>query len=306
MRIRRLALALGAVLLLGLPALVFVLRQPVLVITDAPFAPVYGIQRIKRQQLSASLILFRRVKPVMIADGAGVDVILFAIGEAASRPYCVLFPSRFADGARRYRQQFPEIPVLLMENRGSKFVVGAPDENALGDLFIFKTDTRADLYRAGRCAAVLDAGKTGNIIVFSDQSLQNEGRAAFLAGFAEQGNEKTPQFLSYFAQFSGIPDISCVVLAGSGAEYLEQNREFPVILFSWLNPALTSREVVVIFDDSPWALVVPAVRMSARQQGGGQIPSKVVIFSARIADKGILRKLKKAAAALREGGRNFS
>jgi hypothetical protein len=306
MKLRRLILALGAVLLPGLLALAFFLRAPVLVITDAPFVPLYGMQRIKLQQFRSSLILFRRVKPVMVADGAGADVVLFAVGEASRRPYCVLFPFRFADSAGRYRQQSPEIPVLLMENRGSKTGAGAPDQASSNDIYIIKTDVQTDFYRAGRCAAVLAAGKTGAAVVFLGQNLQTEGEAAFMSGFSETETGVSPLFFSQLSYFSGVSDVSCAVLAGAGMEYFDQNRTAPLILFSWLNPAQTSREVSVIFDDSPWTLTVPAVRMVSRQQSGGKVPSKVVILSAKIADKGILRKLKRAAAGLREGEQNFS
>jgi hypothetical protein len=62
-----------------------------------------------------------------------------------------------------------------------------------------------------------------------------------------------------------------------------------------MDPALTAREVVVQFDDSVWALVVPAVRMVAKGEVEGKIPSKPLIFPRKITDKNILRQLEKSA-----------
>jgi hypothetical protein len=51
-----------------------------------------------------------------------------------------------------------------------------------------------------------------------------------------------------------------VVIAGPAANFLDQDLEIPVILFSWADPGLTPRTVKLIFDDSPPALSVPAIR----------------------------------------------
>ena len=85
--------------------------------------------------------------------------------------------------------------------------------------------------------------------------------------------------------------IYCAVLTSSGSEYLDKNPKIPLILFTWLDPAIAAREVVAIFDDSPWAMVVPAVRMAMEGQAEGLIPSKPFVFSAKTADNGILRTM---------------
>jgi len=69
----------------------------------------------------------------------------------------------------------------------------------------------------------------------------------------------------------------------------------PVILFTWLDPAMTSNTVIVTFDDSVWTLAVPASQMAVQQQTEGKIPSTPLIFSAKIADNRIFRLLKKSA-----------
>jgi hypothetical protein len=51
----------------------------------------------------------------------------------------------------------------------------------------------------------------------------------------------------------------------------------------------------MVFDDSPWALAVPAVKLALRGEPGVNIPSEVVFPRGRIADKQLMRTVKKAA-----------
>jgi hypothetical protein len=278
----------------------FLSRPPVLVVTDEPFTAIYGSRRILLRQIRSSLLLLRPVRPVMIAEGAGPDLLVFAVEEAASRrfarrPYCVLVPRRYADGARRYGRQFPEIPVALLMGRA-----GPGDVD--GDFFMFRTDLEQDLYRAGRCAAVLGGETGGDILVFPDRAAAwtaewDAGRNAFVRGLREEGNGKTPRFLDAVPETAALSNIACVVLAGSGGEYFDRNLRFPVILFTWLDPALISRQVAVVFDDSAWAQVVPAVRMIAANRREARIPSDLLIISAKNADKDMSKRLKKTARA---------
>jgi hypothetical protein len=304
MKPRRGKLVVPAVIVLALAGAVFVFlsRPPALIVTDAPFAALYGQRRILLRQIRSSLILLRPVKPVMIAEGAGSDVLVFAIEDAGSgwfsrRPYCVLVPQRYAEGARRYGGQFPEVPVVLLTGRTGR----APNG---GNVLTFSTDLEQDLYRAGLCAAVFNRESPGDILVFTDQLIQaaelSAGQNAFIRGLREQGNGTNPRFLRDLPEISALSNISCVVLAGAGGDYFDWNLQFPVIFFSWLDPNLSSRQAVVVFDDSPWALAVPAVKMIAENRRASRIPSELLIDSAKIADKDILRQLKKTARASRE------
>jgi hypothetical protein len=90
-----------------------------------------------------------------------------------------------------------------------------------------------------------------------------------------------------------LDNVSCAVVAGAAASFLERNEAIPVILFSWMDPAMTSREIKIIFDDSPWALAVPAVDMAVRKQDEGTIPSNIVLLEPRISSEGVLQDLKK-------------
>jgi hypothetical protein len=295
---RRGGLIVASIVVLALAgaALFFLSRPPVLIVTDAPFTALYGTRRILIRQIRASLALFRLVRPVMVAEGTGSDLLVFVIQDAVSRtiprrPYCVLFPHRYAEGAARYREQFPGIPAVLMEGRSGP----ETGDTAPSGLSVFSTDLERDFYRAGLCAAVLGGGIGGMIPVFQDRFVQADAQNAFITGLRERQSEANPLFLSDYSGLSGAAAISCVVLAGSGTEYFEQNLTFPLILFTWLDPELTPREAAVFFDDSPWALAVPAVKMIAGKQTGGRIPSDLLIFSDRIADKDVLRQIKKAA-----------
>lgn len=284
----------GMVLGLAGAALFFLSRPPVLIITDAPFMAMYGPRRMLWRQVRASLFLYRPVVPVLIGEGAAPDVLAFAVDDAVSRilfsrrPHCVLFPYRYADGARRYRELFPETPAALLQGRY---------ENGGGTagLSVFSIDLERDFRRAGLFAAAFGKRKTGSIVLFQERLNQTAVRAAFQDGLRQGGYTAEPLFLNDFSELHSSMDIACVVLAGSGAEYLDQNFPYPVILFTWLDPDQTAREGALIFDDSLWALAVPLVKAVAEKRSGGRIPSEALIFSARIADKDILRQIQKAA-----------
>jgi hypothetical protein len=275
--------------------IVFLARSPVLVVTDFSFSTLYGEKRTQSERAHSSLVLFRRVKMVTIADDAGDDIIQLAITDASSRPLCVLFPLRFALSARNYREKNPGIPVVLLEGRYSE--EGNPSSFAIGgntnDYFIYKTDISADFYRAGLAAAILDGEKNERIAVLFEPSYQIQAREAFSKALNDAGTTLQTSFFTAYSQFSGNQNISCVVLAGLGADYLEKYSGVPVIFFTWIDPDLIPPDVVLIFNDSPLIQAVPAVRMVAAGMTKGQIPSKILLTGANWVDRGAIRKLRK-------------
>jgi len=302
----------GVCAALAASVVIFCIRPPVLVVTDVPFLLLYGKSHLRQQQIAASLALFRRVKPIMVADGAGSDVVSIAIQGAARQPSCVLFPRNRTDAALRFHEQFPETPVVLF--RGLVPVSEMPSPN--GFLCVYGTNRSIDLYRAGLFAGILGKIPAKSVkkvkkqdesaefsapsgsktyVLWQDSHVQTMERDLFSRGI----REKDPESVIIFANFiNDMPDmgiISCAVLTNAGAEYLGKNPRMPLILFSWLNPEFAAREIVVLFDDSAWALAVPAVRMAVRQQAEGTIPSKPLIFSAKIANNSVFRTLKKSA-----------
>ena len=329
-------------------SLIFFIRSPVLVVTDVPFAALYGESHLKQRRISASIRLFRQVKPIMVADGVSSDVVIIAITEASKQPLCVLFTRTQASAAMRFHQQFPETPVVLFSGLISASDLPSPDDF----LYVYSTDRDVDLYRAGLFAGILgdmqqkpdkpveekarraekqeDSAKkrkdseqnssetpvnekevhgneSGDVsqtivkktyVLWQDRFVQAGGRELVSRGVMEQNPESAVVFANSITDMPDIKGISCVVLTSAGAEYLEKNPRMPVILFSWLDPDLAAKELVVLFDDSVWALIVPAARMALQRQSEGKIPSKPLIFFGKIGDNTIFRMLKKAEKKL--------
>ncbi|MDR0877706.1 MAG: hypothetical protein LBN21_06610 [Treponema sp.] len=268
-------------------ALSFVVRAPVLMVTDEPFIALYGPKRVRVKRWEVALRLFRRVKPISVAESAGADVIAFALEEAAAKPYCILVPYRYAEGAYRYAEQFPGTPLAILDTRRA----GKPAHE--GPLYI-NTDRDTDFYRAGLFAGILAGNSGGGALVFKGQALDSADKSAFMTGFQEMGVEKIPVYPNTIEP-GQLADISCAVIVGTATDYFNSNPKKPVILFSWIDPLLTVQDAAVIFDDSPWALAVRAVNIAAGKEAERNISSKILFPRGRIADKHILRQLKWAA-----------
>ena len=318
-RSRLLAILAFVLVVLAVPPLVFFIRSPVLIVTDWPFVALYGVNHIKREQAAASFALFRRVKPVVIADEAGPDMLVMALSRASSRPFCVLFPPRHAATATRYHEQFPEIRSIVIGGLSPAADLPSPG----GFLYVYRTDRETDLYRAGLFAGILAdlrqkmeesstrrtrmiggfpsdqtdqaAPVRRTFALWQDHTVTAGQRDLFSRGVREIDPESAVVFARNADEMPVASGLFCVVLAGAGHEYLERHTPIPVILFSWLDPALAPQEVAVIFDDSPWGLVIPAVRMAAKRQAELKLPSKPLIISDNIADNSLFRMLKKSA-----------
>jgi hypothetical protein len=277
-------LILLAGLFLGLSAAagLFFSRPPALVLSDLSFDALYGMRRSLLRQGEASIRLLRPVKKVMIAENAGSDAVIFTVQEASSRPWAVLAPSRYAQGIRRYAEQHPETPVVIL---------GGRENSREGRLVSLAVDTRLDSYRAGRSAAFFSREGEGDILVFQEEEDFPVNRDAFLAGLQAEGCDTVPSYTSANTDYSGYDKLSCVVL-GSGAQaFLDRNSAVPVILFSWLDPAFSPGNVKLVFDDSPWGISVDAFR-AALEAGEGPVPSGISLLSGRIGQPDVLEKVK--------------
>lgn len=282
------------VLLAGLLTGVFWFRAPVLFVTDAPFNTLYGLQRARIKRLETTLRIMRQIKPVLIGENAGPDMVTFAVEEAHRAPYGVLFPYRYYEGAERYIAQFPQIPVFILGGRSR-------DPQVPGGIFV-GTDTPLDLYRAGLCAGIIarhegegdgDPLSQGEILFFQNEGISTEYREAFRMGLREQGFTKEPKYLNIKQDYTdNIQNVSCVVMQGQATLFLERNLEIPVILFSWVDPDLTSRAVKLVVDDSPWAVAGKTVAMIPGREGVA-VPSDWVFPEQRIGDKEVVGRLKK-------------
>jgi hypothetical protein len=277
-------------------------RAPVLIVTDAPFAALYGPRRLVSKTRALSLRLLRPVRAVTVDDAAGPDIVAFALEQAGGSPYCVLFPYRYNEGAGRYAERFPRTPVFI--------VGGEEDPDVKGTVFV-GTDVLADTYRAGRCAGVIARKSGGDVLFFKDGAARAEMRAAFERGLREQGFEKKPKYLGANQDYSDNENVACVVINGPAAPFLDRNLETPILLFSWLDPEVTAASVKLVFDDSPWALAARVVRMipgkNGKAGGGGippgeTVPSDIVFPGRRMPDTSMARDLKKAALTFQKGG----
>jgi hypothetical protein len=265
--------AAALVILFGGAAGVFFLRSPVLMVTDASFNSLYGFPRSWFSLIESSAALGRRIIQTPVSESASPDVVALAVEAASSSPYAVLFPYRYYEGGLRYKEKFPGVPVLVLGGREG----GVPAEKGLAQVY---TDRETDFYRAGLCAAFLAReGKNGNILVFHEGAAGE--REAFREGLRVQGFIKNPVYMGLNSDYPDYRDVSCVVLAGPATRFFAENREAPVLLFSWLDPALTPQEIKVMFDDSPWALAAEAVKALERGAESGRLPSRPLVFRGR-------------------------
>jgi hypothetical protein len=289
---KKLFIAAGFVLASALGALVFFTRAPVLVVTDDSFDVLYGKQRGWEKFVRTSLRLWRPVVMVRIAENAGTDMVAFAVEEAAAGregDAPVLIPYRYYAGAVRYRAQNPQARVAVLEGRGVQVRTGSP---ASPGLVSIGTDSVSDLYRAGGAAAVL-AGE-GTILFFHDRNLTERERGAFLQGLRDNSYGREPVFLASGSEYNDLDDVSCAVLGASAASLLDKYTNIPLIVFSWVDPALTPSNVYLVFDDSPWALAVEAVKLleAGDENEGVSLPSRILFPRGRIDKSEILQKLK--------------
>jgi hypothetical protein len=276
-------------------SVVFYVRPPVLIVSDLSFSGLYGVKRLKTETARSSLVLFRRVKLVIVADDAGDDIVQAAVESASSKPLCALFPLRFARVARDYREKNANIPVVLLEGRypesmnQASFAIG----NNTEDYYIYKTDISADFYRAGLAAAIIDGDKNERIAVFLEASSQTQAREAITKALNDVEKPLQTSFFTSFSHFTGNQNISCVILGGGGADYIDKYSDVPVIFFTWVNPELIPADIVLVFNDSPLVQAVFSVRMVQAGIKKGQIPSKILVTGGKGVDRIAIRKLKK-------------
>ena len=259
--------------MLSIPVIIFFTRAPVLIVAEQAFVLIYGENRLRIETIKSSLTLFRHVKTIRMAQDAGDDIIRFAIQDVSKDPYCVIFPLRYARSAVFYSEHNSGHRILILEGRYSlDNNIRALMQNE--QFFIYKTNIQDEFYRAGVAAAFLAGNNSGNIALFIDPAQNSlygtQARSAFLRGindfydlYAGEYRSSPPE-TSFFLSFSDYQDIqlSCVVMAGAGQEYFEKKTGVPAILFTWMEPAYTPPDTVIIVDDSLWIQTVNAVKMA--------------------------------------------
>jgi len=286
---------------------IFYTRPAVLIVTEQSFIELYGKERIRDEAFYSSIAMFRPVKMVTVANDAGEDVVPFAVSSAAMKPFCVIFPLRFVKSARLYRDLAPKIPIVLLEGR--YFEDESPSESVLGagksDYFIFKTDINDDFYRIGLAVtaikqklgqkdenSALDEEKKGKVVVFIDRKL-DQMKDIFLRGLYDRGELFETHFFNNYSQYLELSDLSCVVLAGVGADFLDKKADVPVLSFTWINPSLLPFDVVMIVNDSPLAQVRQAVKMVKSGVKNGLIKSEFRVLDRTKFDRKVIAIIKK-------------
>jgi hypothetical protein len=157
-----------------------------------------------------------------------------------------------------------------------------------------RTDTVLDFYRAGITAALVAEREKAIILVFHDETLGFAEQKAFSEGLKAGERAGEPVFINSTADYYNWSDVACTVVCGTALRFFERNLTSPALLFSWVDPEMTPRPVKVIFDDSPWALAVSAVK--AMETGkGGPLPSEFIVPAGRVADKVLAEKLRALA-----------
>jgi hypothetical protein len=302
MRKKRFIIVPGVIVLfliaLGLCVNSFLSSAPVLVVGDLAFDALYGSWKLRQKQVLLSLKLRRPLKMVRIAEDAGEDIAMFTVEAAAETPYCVIFPYRYFTTARRYSREYPEIPVGVFQGRYQDL-----QDQSGGNLVMLATDQKLDLYRAGRLAALLTLSgedspeEPPNVLVFQEEYLSADQRAAFKQGLEDESCPADPRYLGASSQYQG--DIG--VIYGVVSSFIEEPQGMG-ILFSWVDPTLTPSKIKIVFDDSPLSLAEEMVPLIVGPEQGEakkitEIPSEIQILSRRLGEKGLLEKLKEAVKA---------
>ncbi|MDR2070708.1 MAG: hypothetical protein LBP81_04755 [Treponema sp.] len=277
---------------------VFFYRPPVVLVTDRAYDQLYGRLRGMKTQAEASLRLFRRVKTVVIAENAGTDVAVFAVGSASKKPFCVLFPYRYYREAEQYVQDYPGIPAAVLMGH----IRESPADMSLPAI---RTDTEEDYFKMGRAAAAFawdqnsgngadgEPQRPGEILFLRDDKVSSQDWEAFNRGLKAGEYPLAPLSVRAGDEYPVSATVVCAVLTGAAEFFLGQNLKFPIILVSWLDPSVTNSMVKIVFDDSPWAQVVPAAMMAAGEHEAGAVPSKILVLDWRIPEKEFVRQIRR-------------
>jgi len=280
-----------ALVFLGLIATaVFYVRKPVVMVTDGPFNLLYGEKRARNTQFSLSLRSFRPIKTITVADGAGPDLVAQAAASLSQRPHGVFFPYRYREGARRYLKDHPGSPVVILGGRNRPENKGEP---AATDPWWFCTDTLEDLYRAGFLAGefALQDPEGGGAALYQD-GIGDTERTAFSRGLSEQGWEGTPFYSSSpdgASRFLKERNTCLVLLKKGDSRFFEESGA--IVLFTWVDPALTPQKTTAVFDDSPWAQLGLALKSLKKEKippgvaGISLIPSELTVFRQKYGQK---------------------
>ena len=270
-------IALSVFTLILLLAILFFCRRPVILVSDRAFDILYGQGRSQCKRISLSLNLFRPIKVISIAEGAGPDLVVRGVMSLSRQPLAVFFPFRYKEAARHYLDKMPGSRAVILAGRKLP-EYGYEAEASQGSTAIplwINTDTVTDLYRAGIIAGIFT--QYDNLVPWQGIALVHEGlgeeeKSAFVRGLEAQQWAGTPVFLSDLT----VKDLSCAVVLKDFHFYGEESAR-SLIFFTWLDPALASDKTRAIFDDSPWAQIGPVLKNIRKGKQDGLIPSEIIL-----------------------------
>jgi len=136
------------------------------------------------------------------------------------------------------------------------------------------------------------APEAEGVLFFAEGALQERYQEAFQEGLLSQGFSGSPVFQAAYMEDLSYEGIGSAILASPALAFLERDPNIPVILFSWIDPALTPRSVRIVFDDSPLAVAAEAVRAFPSASGEIFVPSRPAVLSGRIEERSDSRKLR--------------
>jgi hypothetical protein len=247
---------LAAVLLVA-SVLVYFLGAPVVLVSDEQFESLYGKRRGETARLLSSFRLWRRVELVLTAPSAPPSAA--AEAAAAFRPACAVFPYRHLAASEAFADRFPLFPSVVVH------APGLPQGE--GRRFTANADRISDWRRAGSAAALLCEAPSVPVILATGGTGEPtpDMEAAFAEGLSLAGFSLPHLTLRGNETAGDKPEAGCLVIpAGSPAVRIAEFPGIPVIMFSWIDTVLLPREVAVVFDDSPWALLERGVRAALR------------------------------------------
>ncbi|MCL1928444.1 MAG: hypothetical protein FWG07_06610 [Treponema sp.] len=274
-------------------------------VTDKAFNVLYGENRSRNKQLFLSVRLFRPIKIIVMAEGAGPDLVTQGAISLSRRPFAVFFPYRYREAAWRYLTSRPDSPVVILAGRktqGSDETSHNMQENEaiVPPLWVY-TDSETDLYRAGVMAGVFvryekqngeNTDNWGDIvnqeIALFHEGHNNEEITAFIAGLEEQ---QWTDFPLYSPDLADI-NLSCAVILDN-FRFNAEGKVNSLIFFSWMDPALAPRKTLAIFDDSPWTQIGPALGYIKQGRQNALVPSEVIFFREDKIQKDVYNEINK-------------
>ena len=293
----------------------FFSRKPVILVCDKSFNAIYGEKRADFSRFTLSLSLLRPVKTIAMTPDAGPDLVVQGAMSLSRRPFAVFFPYRYREAAARYLNGKPDSTVVVLAGRKPFDAqiddLNDPQSDGQGKLIWFYTDTETDLYRAGAFAGIfgqyflqnLQNSEEGVIkfrqkIALFNNDLNNVEKSAFTEGLEAQQWSAQPFFLSNSTE----EDLICAVLLKE-FRFPEEGTVDSLILFSWIDPELAPRRTLVIFDDSPWAQIGPA--LDVIRNGGTEflLPSRIIVSGADKTLKSVYNDINKLKT-LKKTGKN--